>query len=219
MKNLLGWLLFIIGVVAAIYFVPQLLSRALATDEPMMTVTSDSMWPVLTRGDLIFIKNVEPEDIAVGSVIVFHHGEGMAVHRVIRIKGDYITTKGDANNKEDRPITYNDVVGRVLTMGEWLVKIPFVGTIALVMNPQTEVSQEGEPAPEVGGALEQMGRYLANPLGFSLLVLLPAVILFSSTLGDVIHQLEGPRAQRRRARMKRLGSRWGEARAKQALRL
>ncbi len=221
MKNLLLWFLFIFVVMGAIYAIPEILSRTLATDNPLLTVTSQSMWPVLKRGDLIFVKAVDFEDIKAGSVIVFHHGEGMAVHRVVKIEGQTITTKGDANVDEDNPITRDDVVGRVLTMGDRLFKIPFVGNIALWMNPETAVSQEGQPAPEPGSVLTQMGRYVANPLGFSLLVLLPAVLIFSSVFRDVIARLspKGRRTIRLRKRVERLEKLWGQARVKRALRL
>ena len=221
MKNLLLWFLFIFVVMGAIYAIPEILSRTLATDNPLLTVTSQSMWPVLKRGDLIFVKAVDFEDIKAGSVIVFHHGEGMAVHRVVKIEGQTITTKGDASVDEDNPITRDDVVGRVLTMGDRLFKIPFVGNIALWMNPETAVSQEGQPAPEPGSVLTQMGRYVANPLGFSLLVLLPAVLIFSSVFRDVIARLspKGRRTIRLRKRVERLEKLWGQARVKRALRL
>ncbi len=221
MKNLLLWFLFIIVVVGAIYAIPEILSRTLSTDNPLMTVTSQSMWPVLKRGDLVFIKDTELEDIKVGSVIVFRHGEGMAVHRVVKIEGQTITTRGDANTKEDNPITSDDIVGRVPTIGDRLVKIPFVGNIALIMDPETTVSQEGQPAPEPVGVLTQIGRYLANPLGFSLLILLPAVLLFGSVFRDVISRLspKGRRTLRLKKRVERLEKRWGQARVKRALRL
>ena len=221
MKNLLVWFLFIIVVVGAIYAIPEILSRTLSTDNPMMTVTSQSMWPVLKRGDLIFIKGTGLEDIEIGSVIVFRHGEGMAVHRVVRIEGQTITTKGDANTKEDNPITSDDIVGRVPTIGDRPFKIPFVGNIALWMNPETTVSQEGQPAPEPAGMLKQIGRYLTNPLGLTLLVLLPAVLLFGSVFMDVIARLspKGRRTIRLRKRVQRLEKLWGQARVKRALRL
>ena len=221
MKNILLWSIFIVGVVVAIWGIPIALRQALATDEPMLTVTSYSMWPVLKRGDLIFIKAVEPEDIEIGSVIVFHREEGMAVHRVVSMDGYTITTRGDANPKEDQPITYEDVVGRVPTIGDRPFKIPFVGHIAFLMNPGTTVSQEGQPAPGPGGILEVMVLYLANPVGFSLLVLLPAILLFSSSWGDIMSRLSPrmKRAQHRRKRAQRLTQRWGKARANRALRV
>jgi len=221
MKNLVIWIIFIVFIIVAIWGIPIILKNVLVTDEPMMTVTSQSMWPVLKRGDLVFIKSVEPEDIEVGQVIAFRHKGGMAVHRVVRTDEWNITTKGDANLRADSPILYNDVVGRVPTIGNWLAKIPFIGNIAFLMNPETEVSQEGQPAPGPRGFLELMGRYLANPLGFSLLVLLPAVMLFSSIFNDVMSKLSPrmKRAQHRRQRAERLEKRWGQDRAKRALRV
>ncbi len=219
MKNLVIWILFVVVVLVSIWGIPGALRYLMNTDEPMMTVTSHSMWPVLKRGDLIFIKDVEPEDIEVGQVIVFRHGDGLAVHRVVH-KGEWlVTTKGDASLSTDNPIYYKDVVGRVPTIGNWLVKVPWVGNIAFLMNPETEVSQEGEPAPEPVGILELMGRYLANPIGFSLLILLPAVMLFSSAIGDILCILN-PRLKRIRQRQKRaerLEKRWGKDRARRNL--
>jgi len=221
MKNLVIWLIFIVGILVAIWGIPVAIRYFLATDEPMLTVTSQSMWPVLKRGDLILIKAIEPEDIKVGQVIAFRHEEGMSVHRVVRADGWTVTTKGDANTKEDSPIPVHAVVGRVPTIGNWLVKIPFIGNIAFLMNPETEVSQEGQPAPGPRGFLELTGRYLANPLGFTLLVLLPAVMLFSSIFNDVMSRLSPrmKRAQHRRQRAERLEKRWGQDRAKRALRV
>ena len=56
MKNILWWLLFILGVVAAIYVIPQILTRTLNSQNPTLTVISYSMYPALNRGDLILVK-------------------------------------------------------------------------------------------------------------------------------------------------------------------
>ncbi|MFC1958956.1 signal peptidase I [Chloroflexota bacterium] len=221
MKSLLLWLLFLTGVGVAIFAVPLGLKYFLKADEPMMTVLSESMWPILTRGDLIFVKGIDPEDVKLGDVIIFRHGDGVAVHRVVRITKDRLTTKGDANNVEDAPITFDDVVGRLPIVLGHAVKIPFVGRIALLMNPETSVSYSGEPAPGLGGTLGLMVNYLTNPVGFSLLVLLPAFALFGSYLHDIIFLLGlGDETKMRRwRRMRRLQKHWGEARARRALRV
>ncbi len=210
MKNLLVWLLFIIGVLGAVYATPVFLGRILSTDNPVLTVTSQSMWPVLQRGDLIFVRGAALEDIEVGMVIVFRHGAGMAVHRVVEIEGQTVTTRGDANTEVDAPIVAKNIVGRVPTIGDRLVKIPALGRVALLMQP--------EAAAQSGSVLEWMGRYLANPLVFTLLVLLPTVLLFSSVLGDVISRLnpEAGRKHRRLKRAQQMEKRWGKARARRA---
>ena len=197
MKSLLWWILFVVGVASAIYFIPRGLTQALNCDSPTLVVISRSMYPVLNRGDLILVKGVTPEEIEVGTVVVFHHQDGLSVHRVVRIRGESITTRGDANTKEDNPITYDDIVGRVPNVGDGLLKIPLIGRIALVTTPEPSDSQAET------NLLKQMARYVWNPIGFSLLVLLPAVLFFGSIAGDVKSVLS-PARNRNRLRKKRL---------------
>lgn len=211
MKNVLWWLLFIIGVLGAIYAIPKILARTLSSESPTLTVISNSMYPLLTRGDLIFVQGVSKEELKVGTVIVFHHASGLAVHRVIRLQGDSIITKGDANTDEDVPITFDDVVGRVPNIGNGLAKIPLIGRISLLG------SSEPQAAPAVsGGALMQMARYVWNPIGFSMLVLLPALLFFGSLAGDILALLSPSykRKRLRRKRTERLQKRWAHARVR-----
>ncbi len=96
----------IIGLVLA-YAINTGLGYALDTDKPVMAVVSNSMDPTLKKGDLVVVRGVSPEDIAIGDVIVYHNPlQGVAVvHRVIDIKRDgdelIFYTKGD-NNRTNR---------------------------------------------------------------------------------------------------------------------
>lgn len=198
-----------VGVVGAVYAIPQVLLRTLNSEHPTLTVMSHSMYPALNRGDLILVKEAAPEEIEVGTVVVFRHADGLAVHRVVRIAGQWITTRGDANPKEDNPITYADIVGRVPTIGESLVKIPLIGRISLLTGPPPV----DEPAGQAG-MLRQIGRYVWNPLGFTMLVLLPAVLFCGSLASDAITILSPNRRrkQRRKKMLARLKRRWPNAR-------
>jgi signal peptidase I len=209
MKSILWWLLFVIGVVGAIYFIPQVLTRTLNSENPTLTVMSHSMYPALNRGDLILVKETTLEEIEVGTVVVFRHKDGLAVHRVVQIQGQSIVTKGDANPEADNPITYDDIVGRVPTIGDSLVKIPLVGRIALLTGSPPPDEAAGE-----AGTLKQIGRYVWNPLGFSLLVLLPGVLFLSSFAGDAMIALSPDRRRKqwRKKRLERLHKRWPHAR-------
>ena len=208
MKSILWWILFVGGVVTAIYFIPQFLTRTLDSEHPTLTVMSYSMFPTLNRGDLILVKGTTPEEIEVGTVVVFRHKEGLAVHRVIKIQGENITTRGDANPTADAPITFDDIVGRVPTIGDSLVKIPLIGRIALLTGPPPADTQAET------SLLKQMGRYVWNPLGFSLLVLLPAVLFLSSITSDVMTAFSPSRRRKqwRNKRLERLKKRWPRAR-------
>ena len=208
MKNILWWIFFVGGVVAAIYFIPQVLHRTLNSENPTLTVISYSMYPALNRGDLILVKGTTPEEIEVGTVVVFRHKEGLAVHRVVKIRGDTITTRGDANPEADDPITFDDIVGRVPTIGDSLVKIPLIGRIALLTGPEPSDTQAET------SLLQQMGRYVWNPLGFTMLVLLPAVLFMSSFASDAMTALSPDRRRKqwRKRRLERLKKRWPHAR-------
>lgn len=211
MKDLLWWLLIVGLAGAGIFFVPKLLVKSLGTDNPTLTVISGSMWPALHRGDLIFVSKVPLKDIKVGTVLVFRHGNGLAVHRVVKIQGNTITTKGDANPEEDAPFDYDKVVGRVPIIGNWLVKVPYLGMFSILMGPPAAVSQDGKPAPGPGGPVTQLGRYLGSPVGIMLL-LAPVALLLLSFMGDIMlvvrvgpgrarwHKKRAERLKRRRVR-------------------
>lgn len=78
-------------------------------------VLSGSMEPTIPTGSVAFI-NRKDREAGEGDVIAFtlSSGEGqlMVTHRVVRVEGDLIYTKGDANESEDvSPIRPEQVVG------------------------------------------------------------------------------------------------------------
>lgn len=91
----------------------------------MFCVESGSMSPVYPINTLVIVKSVEPETIQVGDVVTYILNEDgvLVTHRVVSINTSdrTFTTKGDANNTEDAPVRWENVVGKVI-MG-----IPKVG--------------------------------------------------------------------------------------------
>ena len=75
-------------------------------------VLSGSMEPELSVDDVIIVKKTD--DFGVDDMVVFNDHGILVVHRVISIDGDNITTKGDANNTADEPITREVVKGKVI---------------------------------------------------------------------------------------------------------
>lgn len=132
-KEIIIYILIIIGL---IWLAPKALSFVLETPYPMAAISSNSMWPVLKQGDIIFIKNISPEDIKVDDIIVWQQEEkGFIIHRVIKIKEETIITRGDANTVEDPPIAFEKIVGRMLEFRGNALKIPYLGKItAYVQN-------------------------------------------------------------------------------------
>ncbi len=95
-------------------------------------VVSGSMEPSIPVGSLVYAKETDPKALVAGDVIVFYKSNDISqsgasgvdsggvvpiTHRVVENHPDTgeIITKGDANNQADiSPVTYNNVVGKVV---------------------------------------------------------------------------------------------------------
>ena len=118
----LGTLLLIIIVAACLPLtVPKVLGYQ------MYTVISGSMEPAIPTGSLVYIKGMEPKDVADGDVIAFyggHDSNAIITHRVVKnrvVMGEFIT-KGDANEKTDAIIISTDMI-----LGRVEGQIPYLG--------------------------------------------------------------------------------------------
>ncbi len=79
-------------------------------------VVSGSMEPEISVGSVVYVKAAEPETIAENDIIAFQSEDSIITHRVVRNKSveGAFTTKGDANEKEDRnDVPYKALVGKV----------------------------------------------------------------------------------------------------------
>ena len=134
-KNLIGWLIYILILIGLVWGTPKALAYFLDTEYPMASITSGSMWPILKQGDLVLIKGVSSkDDIQIDDIIVYKNPKGFTIHRVINLKESSLVTKGDANNAADKPIKYEEVIGKALTVGNKIIKIPFLGKIGLILQ-------------------------------------------------------------------------------------
>ena len=82
----------------------------------VFNVISGSMEPAYSIGDLLYVKEVNPNEIKVGTPITFVLNEDLVVatHRVIKIDAEnqHFYTKGDANDTADSaPVHFNNVIG------------------------------------------------------------------------------------------------------------
>lgn len=96
-------------------------------------VISGSMEPAIPVGSLVYIKEVEAENVQEGDVIAFYSASdngAIITHRVEKnqvVSGQFIT-KGDANEAKDPlPIKYE------LLIGEVVMSIPVLGKILSMM--------------------------------------------------------------------------------------
>ena len=134
-KETIGWIVYIAILIGLIYGIPRGLTYVLKTDYPMASITSGSMWPSLKKGDFILIKGVESkEEIGVGDIVVYKNPKGFTIHRVIKMNEDTFVTKGDANNVEDAPVSYDEIIGKPITINDKPIRIPFLGMVSLFIN-------------------------------------------------------------------------------------
>ena len=84
-------------------------------------VMSGSMEPTLSVNDLVYIR--EAEEYSVGDIVVFQSGKSLVIHEIIDINDDIVTTKGQANNTADEPISVMYIKGRMI------LAVPYVGIV------------------------------------------------------------------------------------------
>ena len=113
--NVLTWTLVALVVVLAVLLVGVRL-----VGMQVFTVLSGSMEPTYHTGSLIYVKQVDPFELASGDVITFMLDEDtVATHRIVEVVPDEegpsvirFRTKGDANETEDGGLVhYKNVVG------------------------------------------------------------------------------------------------------------
>ena len=109
--NIISTILVVLVVLCAVFLMG---SRLLGFR--CFNIISPSMEPKYCVGDLIYVKQVNPESIQEGDVITFIVNEDLVVgtHRVVRVdrENKHFYTKGDANQVEDGdPVHYNNVIG------------------------------------------------------------------------------------------------------------
>ncbi len=135
LKSLAGWIIYIGILIGLIYGIPKGLAYFLKTDYPLASITSASMWPALKEGDLVLIKGIEgKEEIKEGDIVVYQNPKGFTIHRVIKLSENTLITKGDANNVNDGPIEYNQIIGKIVNFRNKPLRIPLLGMVSIFMQ-------------------------------------------------------------------------------------
>ncbi len=101
-------------------------------------VLTGSMVPAYPIGSLIYVREIDPNDLELRDVITYSSGKTIVTHRIVEIVRDdnnpyqlKFRTKGDANNDPDASL-----VGPADIIGKVAFGIPHLGTIAnYIQNP------------------------------------------------------------------------------------
>lgn len=128
-----------------------------------LSVLSGSMQPLLDPGDMIIVRDTNPQDVKVGDVITYLvDSKTLVTHRVIDIfeeNGDKsFKTQGDANNTADP-----NLVSSSNLVGKLSFNIPYGGYVA---------------------------SFAKSPKGFILFIIFPTIILIGLLIKDLISEVE-----------------------------
>ena len=97
------------------------------------SVVTDSMAPGIKKGDVVFVKQVNFDELNENDIVTveFPDGNGCFTHRIISIdkEAGVFRTKGDANEKEDpQPSMKEQIIGKL-----WY-SVPLLGYISIFVN-------------------------------------------------------------------------------------
>lgn len=125
------------AIVAVVVVLAVLLAGVRLVGLTPYTVLSGSMEPTYSVGSVIYVKNVAPATLEVGSPVTFRLNDGIiATHRIVEISGEgqalSFLTKGDANETDDgKPIPASAVIGMPV------FSVPYLGFIsAFIQTPK-----------------------------------------------------------------------------------
>lgn len=111
-KNVHNIIKFLVVILSVSYFVFICQTKSIL-GHSFAVVVGNSMYPNLKNGDFLVVKN--NQEVEVGDVVCFFDDEDRRiVHRVINIDDNKITTKGDFNKVNDKPINKTQIIGKVV---------------------------------------------------------------------------------------------------------
>ena len=121
-------LLIIIIIALVVYFALRITGRI-----TIYSVETGSMENKIHPGDYILL--FKQNKYHVGDIVTFKVKDYFVTHRIVKIEGNKITTKGDANNEEDEEISINQVEGKVIYYGgmlNFVINFKFVIVVFLI---------------------------------------------------------------------------------------
>ena len=89
----------------------ELLSRGLAA---RFQARGHSMHPTIRCGERLQVAPVNPAELVRGDVVLARQQRGLTAHRIVRIDGQRIITRGDNCAHDDPAFTAGDVLGRIV---------------------------------------------------------------------------------------------------------
>ena len=91
----------------------QLLSEGY---DAQFTVTGNSMWPFFAHErDRVTLRSVPCTTLKKGDIVLYRAKHGYLLHRIMRIKHDFVQTAGDHNCYLDEPVSQSIIIAKVVS--------------------------------------------------------------------------------------------------------
>jgi phage repressor protein C with HTH and peptisase S24 domain len=99
-------------------FEPTLRAVLAAGHGARFRVEGDSMHPTIRSGEYVQVVPCLVSKLRRGDVVLASTGRGLTAHRIVRIKGRQIITRGDNSLRADPAVEMGSVMGRVAEVEE-----------------------------------------------------------------------------------------------------
>ncbi|MEM4572576.1 MAG: signal peptidase I [Zestosphaera sp.] len=125
----------VVDITIALAFI-AVLTLILTGTLTLAVVEGKSMEPLLWTGDVVVVY--KSSEIRVGDVVIYESRGSYIIHRVIEVRSNCYRIKGDNNPIPDGCIPKELIAGKVLSIGNSVIKIPGVGYLTLLMRGWTK---------------------------------------------------------------------------------
>ncbi|MEM0025067.1 MAG: signal peptidase I [Zestosphaera sp.] len=125
----------VVDITIALAFI-AVLTLTLTGTLTLAVVEGKSMEPLLWTGDVVVVY--KSSEIRVGDVVIYESRGSYVIHRVIEVRSNCYLIKGDNNPIPDGCIPKELIAGKVLSIGNSVIKIPGVGYLTLLMRGWTK---------------------------------------------------------------------------------
>jgi len=95
-------------------FEPTLRTVLAAGHGARFRVEGDSMYPAIRSGEFVRVVPCALAELRRGDVILASMGRGLTAHRIMRIEGERVITRGDNSLRADPAVDKAQILGRVV---------------------------------------------------------------------------------------------------------
>lgn len=113
----------------------QIISGLKGNDSFRFKVTGNCMWPLIQKGDWVFIEPIlTDKEIQIGEIVLMDRETDFVVHRLIGINNSEIITQGDWSKFSDPLMKREKIIGKVILIEKSWCRLRLMNPIILRFN-------------------------------------------------------------------------------------